>query len=292
MSACSLFACLKARDEQQCLRLLTTHGASLVHSTEEQHNQTPLHVACQLGLPAVVDLLLALNANVNALTHDSSTPLHYASTSGSLAVVEALLRHNADINAANSHLRHPLSIACRKWPEIAQLLIEQHADIQESYAPHSPLHIACLFGLQCTVLLLLQRRANVHARNVRHDTPLHNACGKGLGDIAVQLLEHGADIDARNNQHLTPLHFACAMNCGNVATLLIERNANLHATDARGSTPLHHACSKKCTSVALTLIELGASMHSINVCLASSLTISHPDSLGVRWCVGCCSSMV
>ena len=60
---------------------------------------TPLHVAAQHGQRAVVELLLANKANVNAKTREQRTPLHLAAQFGHRDIVELLLANHADINA-------------------------------------------------------------------------------------------------------------------------------------------------------------------------------------------------
>ncbi|KAJ3430484.1 ankyrin repeat ph and sec7 domain containing protein secg-related [Anaeramoeba flamelloides] len=57
-----------------------------------------LHLACSLGRPDMVELLIAYGANVNAITSTGSTPLHCAIENGFVGCVEMLLKNNADVN--------------------------------------------------------------------------------------------------------------------------------------------------------------------------------------------------
>jgi ankyrin repeat protein len=78
---------------------------------------TALHVACSEGHPKVVSVLLAANANIEALskvrTREErcsqclmssmrSTPLHWASFRGHVEVVSLLLAAGAQIEARDS----------------------------------------------------------------------------------------------------------------------------------------------------------------------------------------------
>jgi hypothetical protein len=55
---------------------------------------------------------------------------------------------------------------------------------------------------------LLERGANIHARNHRGETPLHIACRHAL-DCVHELLEAGANVNAQDLYGDTPLHIVC-----------------------------------------------------------------------------------
>ena len=57
-------------------------------------------------------------------------------------------------------------------------------------------------------------------------TPLHCACIKGHTEVAMALMERGADIDARDDSQMTPLHYACVEGLTEVAMALIKRGAD------------------------------------------------------------------
>ena len=49
---------------------------------------------------------------------------------------------------------------------------------------------------------ILNKGANVNARNVIQSTPLHVACVKGHMELAMALVDRGADVDARNVEQI------------------------------------------------------------------------------------------
>lgn len=55
---------------------------------------------------------------------------------------------------------------------------------------------------------LLQSGANLNARGLDNDTPLHDAAVNGHVKIAKLLVERGADINAKNSKGKTPLDVA------------------------------------------------------------------------------------
>ena len=101
---------------------------------------------------------------------------------------------------------------------------------------------------------------------------LHWACEYGHTEVAMALMERGADIDARDDDQRTPLHYACDKGLTKVAMALMERGADIDARDDDQRTPLHYACGEGLTEVAMALIKRGAdgrSVHSLDSSLKS-----------------------
>ena len=70
------------------------------------------------------------------------------------------------------------------------------------------------------------------------------------------LIERGADIHAKNDFGATPLHIASAKDI-RMVQLLLDKGANVHARDNEGNTPLHVAASYKLSpSYGPEIIEL------------------------------------
>lgn len=65
----------------------------------------------QAGCDAIVKVLLAAGANVNAATCEGDRPLHLAADRGDAAAVAELLRAGADVNAATFEGERPLHVA-------------------------------------------------------------------------------------------------------------------------------------------------------------------------------------
>ena len=62
--------------------------------------------------------------------------------------------------------------------------------------------------------------------------------------MAQLLLERNADIEARDKDNRTPLHDAAHGNSTEVAKLLLERNADIKARDKYNRTPYKVAHSR------------------------------------------------
>ncbi|XP_054732175.1 protein phosphatase 1 regulatory subunit 12A isoform X1 [Anastrepha obliqua] len=98
---------------------------------EEPDNQgaTPLHIAAANGYVRVVEFLLEMHVNVDAVDKDMWSPVHAAACWGHLEVLEMLAQCGADLNAKNKDDETPSDIC--EDPEIRER-IEQLKTEQES----------------------------------------------------------------------------------------------------------------------------------------------------------------
>ncbi|KAF8249342.1 ankyrin [Wilcoxina mikolae CBS 423.85] len=110
---------------------------------------------------------------------------------------------------------------------------------------HMPLHLATTNGRNSTVQLLLDRRADIEAKDTSHCTPLHRAASMGLEAKVRLLLDRGADIEAKNRDNFTPLHKAALRGHKATAQLLLDRGADIEAKHRdHDFTPLDFANSQ------------------------------------------------
>ena len=161
--------------------------------------------------------------------------------------------------------------------EVVGTLLDQGADVNARYDNQfsrwngwTPLHMAANRGVRLTIETLLNRGADIEARNAEGATPLHIAALYGQASAAETLLKRGADIHARaggeefdNYDYYlgTPLHLAARQSEGlyeeccptilpdwyptilenkpAVIGTLLDNGANTELEDERGFTPLH-----------------------------------------------------
>lgn len=104
-------ACCRISPNTEIISLLVEHGAK-VNARENDPVPFALHTACEVqAAPKVVELLLDLGADVNAIGGKFGTALQVACFCGSYDTVALLLRRGADPNIRADTLCTPLQVA-------------------------------------------------------------------------------------------------------------------------------------------------------------------------------------
>lgn len=135
----------------------------------------------------------------------------------------------------------------------------------------APLHLACHFGHQEAVDVILESGADVGIRvekTVAKETPLHIAAANGNCDIVRALLTNSADPNSIAFNHLkTPLHVAvCEGHIEVVKVLLLGGATNSVPRPAALSrfaswcSPLHLACQRGHLEIVEILLQQGANI--------------------------------
>ena len=73
----------------------------IVNSTTNEQD-TPLHIAAQIGYEEIVKTLINLGADVNARKETNQTPLHLAAIAGHLSIVKFLVMNKSKVNAKDN----------------------------------------------------------------------------------------------------------------------------------------------------------------------------------------------
>jgi ankyrin repeat protein len=269
----------------ELVELLIAHGAEVNAGTES--GKTPLHYAASYRhahgpelsrgrypryrdrwqQSAVVELLIAKGAEVNAKDTDGATPLRYALQSDQRAVAKILIAAGAETvavkNEADQRMLHN-AFGDIEW---LRLLLANGADTEEKDEEgNTVLHRAARDPNQEIARLLLARHANVNARNNGGVTPLSYAVSRGSTDLAALLLANGADVNASDNHGDTPLHNAALRGHGEVVKVLLAHGADVNARDSRGRTPRDEAIRRGYKEIVQLLTakaqEAGASAES------------------------------
>lgn len=181
-------------NQKQVIALLQ-QDPSLVESRDSL-GFTPLHLAAKFNQPAMVALLLANGADVNALSQSRETPLSLALLSYyHKEVVEQLITHGADVNAT-------------------------------VYGGANPLMVAVGRNLVYDVQLLLANGANPNAANPRGFTAVHMAVNGSRTEVLKILLDYGADPNAKDSMGYTPLFYAKAGINAKIVELLVAHGGH------------------------------------------------------------------
>ena len=165
-----------------------------------------MHLSAQYGHKAVSELLIAKGVDVNARTRSERTALHNAARYGRGEIVVLLISNGAIINPKNVSGETPLDSAnFGKHTEIADLLRkhggksaeELKAEVKALLAEVKALLNAVGTGDLAGVQVLLDKGANVNAKDNEGFTPLHQAAEWGHIEIVELLIASGAYVNAQ-----------------------------------------------------------------------------------------------
>jgi ankyrin repeat protein len=211
---------------------------------------TPLHLAAFMGLKAMVELLLANKAEVNAQASDGSvsnygsihqhvcgifTPLHLAAGRGHKEVVELLLAKKADVHVIDKNGATPLFLAAFAGHEgVVELLLANKANVKAvstiyamvEMAGLTPLHAAAFAGHRGVAELLLANKAEINARDISHNTPLHYAAWFDHKEVVELLIANKAEVNAKSIEGTTSTNLAVYHCRNNIAEFLRQHGGH------------------------------------------------------------------
>ena len=251
---------LEARRQQELARLLNREFSPVA---ADMNGWTDLHYAAVLDLPVLAKALLDAGASTNAPLNSDDQPLS--------DTVKRILRSAGKTNFENVRTlgQRPLHLAAREGSgAVSSLLIERGADVnardrnKDGAYDWSPLHYAIWFDAPAVAALLIDAGSNVNAGNRHGMTPLHYASKKNSATAVRELIRNGAHVMAKTSAGWTPLHIAAEHNAADAAKLLIDKNVYLDsaASKSGGVTPLHIAAANDATDVVRLLIHHGADL--------------------------------
>jgi ankyrin repeat protein len=116
---------------------------------------------------------------------------------------------------------------------------------------------------EAAVRALLQKHADVNAREGDGATALHWAVYADHEAIARVLVTAGADVNAANDLAITPLYLASVNGNAAIARLLTDNGARVDAASETGVTPLMEAARVGSVDTVRVLVDRGADVNHV-----------------------------
>ncbi len=195
-----------------------------------KHN-TILYILLTVGA-----LALAVGGVVGIVFFFVNTPenqLVYAAEGGDIATTKSLLAQGVDVNAQDSEIHETALMFA---------IDNHHFDV---------------------ALLLIDKGADVNAKDPKGNTALIEAAMKGEANTVEALLHHNADVNAQNDYAETPLSDAVINGHTDVVKILLDHRANANwkyiaDPEADGKTLLEEAKDQKSYDIVALLRKAGA----------------------------------
>ncbi|WP_257266958.1 ankyrin repeat domain-containing protein [Endozoicomonas sp. ONNA2] len=207
---------------------------------------TPLHSAIKAGQDEAVKALLTEGADTKVLIGEGKSLLSWAKDEGKLtqSLVKILAHATCDTVTPCKGMRADLLGALTEindWKLFDKVWANTpDADIDKLQCPGSS-QLAFFRSVECgqpdNIKAMIDRGADVNARNGNNETPLHCAASKGDAATIEFLVCHGAKVNALTNG-MTPLHFAAQHGQLDAIECLLEFKANINCQVILRETPI------------------------------------------------------
>ena len=210
------------------------HEPKINVNVKDEKGLTPLHyVFLSRGNEdekgALVTVLVATGANVNAKDKDGCSILMMAAIQSDIVILEILAVKGANVNAKANNGK-------------------------------TALMVAAYHGRADAVKYLIERGASVNAKDKDDMTALISASDKGHNAIVETLLANGAQVNAKSkNFGVTALMIAAARGHIAIVKMLLAKGADVNAKSKKGTTALFHATEKGRSEIIALLKQAGAS---------------------------------
>lgn len=216
---------MKAPEPYRPQPILNSHGA-VIAQLRVAPSEAPLsHLVAGGDTKGMMGLL----ATGDIGSEDLKNALMIACTIGQNEPLQVLIAHGVDVNARTLDGRLALGRAAhdRRLDKV-MMLLDAGAD------PNAVFHSVPLLQSLChqadcfeVVALLIERGADVHARNDKGWQALHVAAAQWRPELTVTLLRAGADPNATDDEGRTPIRIAASNAQAENVQLLLDAGATV-----------------------------------------------------------------
>jgi len=274
----SLTMAIYKGDRDEMVNLLNTKKFTLANVRQNTKSMIPaLYVAAYLGHASIVSYILENFPNEHLkennpwqiknkyLPSQMKKAEHYAAQEGHTNILELLAPHLKNFNKKDHPLGStPLHLASENnHTKTMSYLLEKGANIEaKNINGHTPLFTAAKKKSIEAMKLLIDAGANIkQTLSDQQQNIIHFILSRCTNpNIFIPIIEHcldsGVDVNAQNHLEFTALHYAVIENCPDIVKLLLKHNANKNIADLRFVTPLDIATENGYTEIIELLTDL------------------------------------
>ena len=251
-----LIVAAESGNEKEVYRLLRL-GADVNAKTDDEI--TPLMYAIENQHNKIVELLISKGAYVDLIPINGITALFAAVNSGNLQGAYLLLEAGANTQIINTYKQNPLSVSVQRSDfEMTELLLDYTPYFSRDYLGNSELFYAIQNQDTAIVRLLVERGADVNAKNNSLKTPLMVAASTGNVEIVKYLIDNKADINILDSYNYNALCYAINSENAELVKLLIDKGADANYPIKKNLFPIELAQNKRNKDIISTLKNAGA----------------------------------
>ncbi|KAH9512291.1 hypothetical protein Btru_041395 [Bulinus truncatus] len=149
--------------------------------------------------------------------------------------------------------------------DLGKLLIANGADVdKQNHDGVTALMYASMYGEELFVEDLLNCKANVNLKDVKHMTALMWAVYNNNENVVKMLLDNNADANNKTPSGLTALHIAVEKGFTDIVELLLDKNVSVSLKSIDGWTPLMKSVRLNNFAISELLINNKADIHERN----------------------------
>ncbi len=160
-------------------------GGADVNAQSQKTGNYPLHLVNE---PEIADVLRENGADINAKNHAQKSPLHTYTATNNHEMMTWALDNGADIESTDTYLRTPL-FSARKV-STARILIDRNANIMaKDEKDEQPLHYFVFMDYEDISILLIEKNADFKTVNKENKSPMSNAKEMSNDMLYIAMLE-------------------------------------------------------------------------------------------------------
>ena len=274
-----MYAITSKRAGIDMVQFLVENGAN-INAIESEFQQPVLGLAVQSGSLTKVKFLLDSGANVNYqrphgydVLIDVMHGRDITRDPDLLPILNLLLERGAKANGISSYGETALKVASREGRfDAVRLLLKAGCNRQQ--LEWTPLMFAIVFGSLKDVKNLLDKKANLKARDYWQRTPWLLSIQTGDVDKAKLILASGVERGEGGNCGQTPLMYAIENDRVEVLKWLVTEGFDIEATDDFNNTALIVAAESGATKCVNILLQAGANPQAVNDCSEKAISVA------------------